>query len=149
MTNELLHQIALTLIPGIGAVQAKILIEHFGDATSVINAKEMHLIKMEGIGEVRAKAIKSFNNFKEAEEEIHFIEKYKIKPLFLTDKNYPQRLLNCYDSPTLLYYKGEADFNASKSKVPGSTRIMTIDPTQPQPEPRLHIRFSLAVRTIR
>ncbi|MEI9942808.1 MAG: DNA-processing protein DprA [Chitinophagaceae bacterium] len=114
MTNELLHQIALTLIPGIGAVQAKILIEHFGDATSVINAKEMHLIKMEGIGEVRAKAIKSFNNFKEAEEEIHFIEKYKIKPLFLTDKNYPQRLLNCYDSPTLLYYKGEADLNASK-----------------------------------
>jgi DNA processing protein len=32
----------------------------------------------------------------------------------LTDKEYPQRLLNCYDSSSLLYYKGNADLNASK-----------------------------------
>ena len=32
----------------------------------------------------------------------------------MTDKDYPQRLLNCYDSPTLLYYRGTADLNASK-----------------------------------
>ena len=46
--------------------------------------------------------------------EMKFIEKYKIQPLFISDKNYPQRLLNCYDSPTLLYYRGNADLNASK-----------------------------------
>ena len=28
--------------------------------------------------------------------------------------DYPKRLLNCYDSPTLLYYKGEADLNSEK-----------------------------------
>ena len=33
---------------------------------------------------------------------------------FLSNKNYPKRLLNCYDSPTLLYYKGDADLNTSK-----------------------------------
>lgn len=48
------------------------------------------------------------------EDEIKFIEKYKIKPLFLTDPNYPKRLLNCYDSPTLLYYRGDADLNVPK-----------------------------------
>ncbi|MES1223657.1 MAG: DNA-processing protein DprA, partial [Bacteroidota bacterium] len=40
--------------------------------------------------------------------------KYKIVPLFFSDKNYPQRLLNCYDPPAMLFYKGNADLNASK-----------------------------------
>lgn len=123
--TDLLYQIALTLIPGIGPVQAKILIENFGDASSIFSAKESKLKTIEGIGEIRAKAIKSFNDLKEAEEEIVFIEKYKITPLFLTDKNYPQRLLNCYDSPTLLYYKGEADLNASKIVAVVGTRNHT------------------------
>jgi len=35
MSNELQYQISLTLIPNIGAVQAKQLLEHFGDATSI------------------------------------------------------------------------------------------------------------------
>ncbi len=49
-----------------------------------------------------------------SEEEIKFIEKYKITPLFITDDEYPKRLLNCYDSPLLLYYRGNADLNTSK-----------------------------------
>ena len=114
MNNELLYQLSLTHIPHIGAVQAKILIDTFGNAASVFSARESQLKKIEGIGEVRAHAVKSFHNFKEAENEISFMEKYKITPLFLTDKNYPRRLLHCYDSPTLLYYKGSADLNTQK-----------------------------------
>lgn len=95
-------------------MQAKILVEHFGDAESVFKTKESKLKNIEGIGEVRATSIKSFHDFSKAEEEIKFIEKFKIKPLFLTGKDYPKRLLNCYDSPTLLFYKGDADLNASK-----------------------------------
>jgi DNA processing protein len=83
-------------------------------AEKIFKAKQQSLEKIEGIGEVRARAIKAFNSFSKAEDEIKFIDKYKITPLFLTDKNYPQRLLNCYDSPTLLFYKGNADLNASK-----------------------------------
>jgi len=84
MNSELLYQLALTLVPNIGDVQAKILINHFGDASSVFKAKNFELGKMEGIGEVRARSIKEFNDFYTAEQEIKFIEKYKIKPLFLT-----------------------------------------------------------------
>jgi DNA processing protein len=114
MPNELLYQIALTLVPNIGAVQAKILIEHFGDAQSVFKAKLKTLSAVENIGEVRATSIKEFKNFSEAEEEITFIEKYKIQPIFIKDANYPQRLLRCYDPPTLLYYRGNADLNGEK-----------------------------------
>jgi DNA processing protein len=113
MDSELLYQLALTLIPNIGPVQAKILLQHC-NAEEIFHAKKSYLEKIEGIGPVRAAAVTAFKDFTEAEEQIKFIEKYKIRPLFLTDKDYPQRLLNCYDSPTLLYYRGEANLNASK-----------------------------------
>jgi len=114
MTNNLLYQIALTLIPNIGCVQAKILIEHYGNAQDIFKARKKELGVIENIGLIRASNIKAFANFTAAEDEIKFIEKYKIQPLFITDKNYPQRLLHCYDPPTVLYYRGTADLNASK-----------------------------------
>lgn len=114
MTNDLLYQISLTLVPNIGPVQAKILTEHFGNAEDIFKASKKELGNIEGIGEVRAKCIKMFDDFSFAEKEIAFVEKYKIQTLFLKDKNYPKRLLNCYDSPTLLYYRGNADVNSSK-----------------------------------
>jgi DNA processing protein len=72
------------------------------------------LEKIEGIGEVRARSIKEFDEFHLAEQELKFVEKYKIRTLFLTDEDYPKRLLNCYDSPTLLFYKGTGNLNASR-----------------------------------
>ncbi len=114
MHSELVYQLALTLIPNIGDVHSKILVQQFGDASSIFKARQETLEKIEGIGIVRAKSIKRFKDFSLAEDEIKFIEKYNIKVLFLSDKDYPQRLLNCYDSPTVLFYKGSADLNASR-----------------------------------
>lgn len=114
MHDELLCEVALTFVPHIGPVHAKILISHFGNAADIFKTKKYHLEKIEGIGEVRAKSIASFQDFFRAEEELQFIKKYKIETLFLTGKNYPQRLLNCYDPPTMLYYRGNANLNASK-----------------------------------
>jgi DNA processing protein len=125
MNSELLYQLGLTLVPNIGDVQAKILINYFGDASSIFKAKKSELGKIEGIGEVRAKSIKEFDDFHLAEHELKFIEKYKIKTLFLTDEGYPKRLLNCYDSPTLVFYKGSADLNASKVLAIVGTRSHT------------------------
>jgi DNA processing protein len=114
MTNDLLHQIALTLVPNIGDVRAKALLETFGDAESIFKAPKKQLENIEGIGTIAVNSIKQFADFKLCEDEIKFIEKSKATPLFITDENYPQRLLNCYDSPTMLYYKGNANLNAAK-----------------------------------
>lgn len=113
MKSDLLYQIALTLIPNIGCVHARLLLQHMS-ANEVFQAKASTLQKIEGLGEVRVKSIQKFDGFERAEKEIAFIEKYKITPLFLTDEKYPQRLLNCYDPPTVLYYRGNADLNTSK-----------------------------------
>jgi DNA processing protein len=124
MSPDLIYQIALTQIPQIGPVQAKILLQHC-DAEEVFHAKKHFLEKIEGIGPVRAASVASFKDFSKAEEEIKFIEKYKIKPLFLTNPAYPKRLLNCYDSPTMLYYRGDADLNAAKMVAIIGTRSNT------------------------
>lgn len=122
LSKELLYQIALTLIPNIGDVNAKALVSHFGNAEAIFTASKKHLEALEGIGTIRANSIKNFHDFDKAEKEINFIEKYKLTPLFINDKNYPQRLLNCYDSPTMLYYKGNADLNTSRIVAVVGTR---------------------------
>lgn len=114
MNPNLLYEIALTKIPNVGPVQAKLLVEHFGNAESIFKAKKKDISAVENIGAVRAKSIKDFNRFDAAEEEISFTEKHHIKTLFLTNKDYPKKLLHCYDPPTLLYYRGNADLNNSK-----------------------------------
>jgi len=114
MTNDLLYQVALTLVPNIGDVHAKTLVSTYGSAHAIFKAKKKELENIEGIGIVRAKSIKEFTDLSGAEEELRFIDKYRISALFITDNNYPKRLLNCYDSPALLYYRGNADLNASK-----------------------------------
>ncbi|MDP4264327.1 MAG: DNA-processing protein DprA [Bacteroidota bacterium] len=124
MNKELLYRIALTLIPHIGPVQAKILLQQF-EPEEIFRAKKSSLEKIEGIGSIRANSIHHFDDFKTAEEEMAFIKKYTVRPVFITDKEYPQRLLNCYDSPTLLYFKGEADLNASKIIAVVGTRNHT------------------------
>ena len=114
MNNDIIFQIALTLVPQIGDVRAKSLINIYGDAESVFKAPKRQLEKIEGIGIVGASGIKQFTDFKTCEAEAAFLEKYHVKALFINNKDYPQRLLNCYDSPALLFYKGTADLNNSK-----------------------------------
>lgn len=112
MSDELLHQIALTLIPRVGDINGKKLVAYCGSVQAVFNEKRAALLKIPGIGTYTVNSIHNQKTFKRAEEEIRFIEKFKIKPLFFTDPDYPFRLLNCEDGPLMIYYKGTAALNA-------------------------------------
>jgi len=125
MNNELLYQIALTLIPNVGDVNGKKLVAYCGSPEAVFNEKRKQLMKIPGIGHVIVSNILNHNTFDRAEKEIAFIEKYKIKPLFYTDPDYPARLLNCEDGPMLLFYKGTANLNAGRILAVVGTRRVT------------------------
>lgn len=114
MPEELMYQIALTRIPLIGGVIIRKLLETFGTAGDIFKAKRHELEKIETVGTVRANAIHRFRDFAAVEKEMVFLEKYRIQPLFCTDPAYPQRLHHCYDSPPMLYYKGNAPLNAPR-----------------------------------
>jgi DNA processing protein len=109
----------------VGDITAKKLIAYCGGIENVFKEKKAHLVRIPGISDITAKAIITQNILKRAEEEIRFIEKYKITPLFFLDKDYPERLKNCSDSPVILYYKGNACLNVQKTLAIVGTRKAT------------------------
>lgn len=126
MNHELLYQVALTQVPELGPVQAKLLVEHLGAASQVFKARKRELSLVPGIGEVRAGQIRKYQQFAAAEKEIRYCQQHKIRLLFLTDADYPQQLLHCYDAPVLLYYRGTASLNNNKIISIIGTRSNTI-----------------------
>lgn len=114
MDENLKYKIAISLIPNIGDLRAKKLISYCGSAEAVFSEKKAALEKIPGIGEANAKAVLTQKVFERADEELKFIEKNKITPLFYLDKEYPKRLTHCEDSPVLLYFKGKANLNSEK-----------------------------------
>lgn len=114
--EALKYQIGLTCIDGIGHINAKHLIAYCGSAKAVFEAKKGQLLKIPGIGSILAKSIvvNASNALRLAEGEVEFIQKHKITPLFYTDEAYPHRLKHCTDAPIMLYYKGNANLNATK-----------------------------------
>lgn len=125
MSPDLIYQIALTLIPQTGPVCARQLIDYFGEARKVFQASPERLRHIEGLGEVRIHAIRSFRNMQRAEAELKFIENNHITPLFIRHPDYPKRLLNCADAPLLLYKKGDAVLNNSRAVAIIGTRLHT------------------------
>jgi len=114
MEKDLLYRLALIRVPGIGPIHAKALFNYFGEAEAIFRASRAFLEKIRGIGQQRAASIIAFRDFHAAEEELAFLERWSIRPLFFTDKSYPVRLLTCPQAPALLFYKGNADLNAPK-----------------------------------
>lgn len=123
--HDLLYQIGITLIPGIGDISGKKLIAYCGGPEAVFNEKRSALSKIPGIGKATINSILNHNVFNRAEDEIKFIKKHNIKPLFYTDPDYPKRLINCEDGPLMLYYKGTTSLNAKRIVAIVGTRRAT------------------------
>ncbi|MBE0649288.1 MAG: DNA-protecting protein DprA [Bacteroidales bacterium] len=125
MENPLLYQIGITLIPGIGDVNGKRLISYCGSAEAVFKSSRKALSIIPGMGDSLVNNILSQKVLERAEKEIKFIERNDIRALYYQDENFPQRLLNCYDHPLMLYYKGNADLNHSRIVAFVGTRNAT------------------------
>lgn len=123
--DESAARIALTMIPGIGPVISKRLVTHCGSAEAVFREKKKNLALIQGIGSVTAKLLSDKNCHTRAEEEFRRIIDKEIRMLYFTEKDYPSRLKHCYDSPPLLYFKGNANLNAQKIVSIIGTRNIT------------------------
>ena len=115
MHPDLLYLISLTRVSHVGCIHAKTLLRHFGSAEAVFKASVFSLEKINGIGKIRARSIKTFRDFSGSEKEMAFLRRYGIRALTQQDADYPQRLLPAYDAPVLLYYKGTCGLNPPRS----------------------------------
>ncbi|MBE0648436.1 MAG: DNA-protecting protein DprA [Bacteroidales bacterium] len=121
----LLYQIALCLVPGIGNVLGKKLVTMCGSAEAVFREPKRILQKVKGVGEVLSRAVGNKEIFKRAEQEIAFISRFNIAPLFFLDPMYPLRLTHCSDAPLMIFFKGNADLNSEKVVGVVGTRSAT------------------------
>lgn len=112
--EELIYIIGLSMIPGIGSITARKLINSTGSAENVFHEKKGALRKIPGIGEFIAGRISGKNLLHDAEMEIRYMEKNNIKPLYFKEKEYPVRLNQCPDGPILIYVRGGIDMNVKK-----------------------------------
>lgn len=125
MHTELWYNIALTLIPSIGPITRKALIDEFNTSKNIFSATNKDLLRVKGIGEKMANEILTWKNHAKVETEYAFVQKHHIETLFISDTAYPKKLLECPDAPTLLYYKGNAPLNTARVLSIVGTRMPT------------------------
>ena len=126
MKQERIYQIAVTLIPGIGDISGKRFIAYCGGVEAIFKETRSSLEKIKGLREPTIEALCHPKPlFERAEQEIAFLDKNGIQPLFYQDPDYPRRLLQCDDGPMMLYYKGNANLNAERVVAVVGTRNAT------------------------
>jgi DNA processing protein len=125
MDQARLSLLALHFIPGIGDYLIRQLVSYCGSADRVFTTPKGKLLKIPGVGEVTADAIRSGKPFPAAELELKKADKENVQLLFFTDKNYPSRLKQINDAPSLLYSKGNVDYENAKTVGIVGTRQAT------------------------
>lgn len=125
MTHDLIYQIALTFIKGVGPVIGKELIAFFGDAKTLFDQADILLKKIARVGDLLANPNVRQQALARAEQELAFISKYNIIALSYRDSLYPYRLKECMDGPLVLYVKGNSDLNMQRMVAVVGTRKTT------------------------
>ncbi len=110
--REVFYSIALTNIPHIGVVIGKRLYEEAGSATAVFEHKDNLPDIIPDVNPQLGKLLSDNTEaFRLAEKEMEILADKHITPLCMNDPRYPQRLVECHDSPVILFFYGNADLN--------------------------------------
>ncbi len=104
--EKLEEWVAIHLVPGIGNITFKKLIERFKSPDNILNASLSELMEVEGVGKELALRI---SKGMWSEDPVKFIDKVKsigARLITYSDNDYPAILKQIYDPPMLLYIKG-------------------------------------------
>jgi len=127
-TDTLLHEVALTLFPGIGPQLTRQLMSYGGSAKNVLHLPPGKLRKIPGVGPATVAVLTGVERstaLRRAEESVKKATKEDVQLLFYTSKQFPSRLKQLPDAPVLLYYQGTADLNHPKIVAVVGTRQAT------------------------
>lgn len=107
MNDELRYTIALMSVRGVGSALARHVIDTFGSAQAVWEAGSDVLLTIPRIGTALVEATANGRLLDRAERELRFIEEHHITPLRYDAPDFPKRLRECPDAPTLLFSLGK------------------------------------------
>ncbi len=124
--EESVYSLALTMLPGIGHVGAKKLIDGMGSAVDVFRLRDELPDRLPGVTPKLVEALaNSSEAFARAEQELEFADKNRIDCLTFSDERYPSRLRDCDDAPVTLFFKGNTNLNALRILSMVGTRNAT------------------------
>ncbi len=123
MSEEILYEVALSHIDGVGSVIYRQLVNALGSAEAVLKAPPARLLKVPNIGKVSILKLQNATEaIQQAEEILRKNEKYGIRVVNFKNPEYPKRLLQLFDAPPILYMKGNGESNAPRTIAIVGTR---------------------------
>lgn len=107
--DEIINEVQLSLVDGVGSLMTKRLLDRFGSAESVLKGSMSELEEVQGIGSITARAIVESRDCQAALEIIHRCKDAGIDLVCMNDIRYPERLRTIHDPPPLLYVRGKIE----------------------------------------
>lgn len=101
--------VALNMLPRIGPVRVRRLLEAFGDPDKILGAPKDRLMRVDGIGEETSKILHSWQDHTDPAAEIAEATARGIAIVTQDDADYPAPLRDSYDPPLLLYVWGKLE----------------------------------------
>lgn len=101
--------IALNMLPKIGPVRVRRLVEQIGSAASVLSAPADSLRKAGGIGAETANIIRKWEEHADLNGELRRIQEMGLTVVTQGDEVYPGPLTEIHDPPLVLYVRGQLE----------------------------------------
>ena len=116
--------VALNMLPKIGPVRVRRLLEAFGgEPASILGASKDRLMRVDSIGEETAKILHAWQDHADPTTELREAAERGISIITQDDEDYPAPLREAYDPPLLLYVWGKLEARDNHAiSVVGSRR---------------------------
>lgn len=101
--------VALNMLPGMGPVRLRALLERFGSPENVLLQKRADLLTIRGIGEEVANAIVHWQKFADIDAEFQMAERMGVRILTVFSPEYPEHLKEIHTPPIVLYIQGRLE----------------------------------------
>jgi DNA processing protein len=105
-SDSRLSWLALKMIPNLGNITYKRLVDRFGDPATVFKAKLNDLLEVDGLTTELSRRILGSAWEGSPQDELMAIERSGIRLITLSDSSYPKDLREIHDPPPLLYLRG-------------------------------------------
>lgn len=98
--------VALNLLPKLGPVRVRQMVEVFGSAAAIFQASQKELMRVKGLGEALSSVIVGWENAIDLTAELEEVQRRGLSIVTQQDAVYPRHLRSIYDPPMVLYVWG-------------------------------------------
>ena len=124
LEQKTLDWLRLTLIPEIGPIRGRRLLEKFGQPGKILAASLGEIASV--VGNLPAQAINQQREGVDLDTQLRMIEKYHVRIITQDDLVYPVSLKNIFDPPLVLFLRGKMLPEDDSSIAIVGTRMATI-----------------------